>query len=335
MDVNDITLGGGVINGTGSISIIGNISASGTLATNVANLGSLNVAGSSSFSGTVRAGEIEGDLKGSVFADDSTPIVDAIDLNISVRKLFSLDNDLQILNNGSTDENQIDVIANENRSIFNLTRQSASDLTGNTTGQYGAISFSRVDVNGALTTGIIFGREDSIYIGQDRGGDFSTANKYVVWKNQKLGIGVTSPAVELDVVGDASVSGLLEAGSLAFSGTTIDTIDSSAINVVPGVTFNSDVTVENNLVVTNTLTVDTLEVTNFQTAGSGTPELASDTDILLTAGTRVEITQSPLKMASFTTTERNALTPQNGDVIYNTTDSKFQGYAGGAWVNLH
>jgi hypothetical protein len=55
---------------------------------------------------------------------------------------------------------------------------------------------------------------------------------------------------------------------------------------------------------------------------------------LLTAGTRVEVTSSPLKMASFTTIERNALTPENGDIIYNTTDNKFQGYENGAWANL-
>jgi hypothetical protein len=43
----------------------------------------------------------------------------------------------------------------------------------------------------------------------------------------------------------------------------------------------------------------------------------------------------PVRFASYTTTERDALSPGNGDVIYNTTDDKFQGYAGGAWVNLH
>jgi len=38
---------------------------------------------------------------------------------------------------------------------------------------------------------------------------------------------------------------------------------------------------------------------------------------------------------TFTTTQRNALTPFNGMLIYNSTTSKIQGYAGGAWVDLH
>jgi len=43
-------------------------------------------------------------------------------------------------------------------------------------------------------------------------------------------------------------------------------------------------------------------------------------------------------MPSYTSTERDALTPSAGMVIYNTTTDRFQGYCAGAvaaWVNLH
>jgi hypothetical protein len=139
----------------------------------------------------------------------------------------------------------------------------------------------------------------------------------------------------------------------------IDSADSSAITVTPATIFSSDVTVENELTVRNdttitgtlnvtnlnvtgitidsgTLTVNNLNVTGTITSqGSGTPEIFSDNEILLTAGTRVEITGSPLKMASFTTGDRDLLTAINGDVIYNTTLNKFQGYANGTWVDFH
>jgi len=36
-----------------------------------------------------------------------------------------------------------------------------------------------------------------------------------------------------------------------------------------------------------------------------------------------------------TTTSRDALSSANGDVIYNTSTNKFQGYANGVWVDLH
>ena len=41
-----------------------------------------------------------------------------------------------------------------------------------------------------------------------------------------------------------------------------------------------------------------------------------------------------IQVISLTTAERNALTPVNGDLIYNETDDKFQMYQGGSWVDV-
>jgi len=109
----------------------------------------------------------------------------------------------------------------------------------------------------------------------------------------------------------------------------MDTDDSSAITITPSVVMNSDLTIQNDLTVNNKVTA-----TEFVSNATGTPEIVAATNLNLTAGNAVIITSSPLRTASFTTTERNALSGQNGDLIYNTTDNKFQGYENGAWVNL-
>jgi hypothetical protein len=68
----------------------------------------------------------------------------------------------------------------------------------------------------------------------------------------------------------------------------------------------------------------------------------SDTVYIKVAGTdKLTVTSTAtthnqlVQFASYTTTQRNALSPSNGAVVYNSTDNKFQGYAGGSWVNLH
>jgi hypothetical protein len=150
--------------------------------------------------------------------------------------------------------------------------------------------------------------------------------------------------ITTDGEGRVTITGpsLPSLGSITFAGTTIDSSDSSGIVFTPAVLFNSDIVVENELTVNNsatvsgTLTVNNLNVTGAITSqGSGTPEIFSDNEVLLTAGTRVEISSSPLKMASFTTSDRDLLTAINGDVIYNITLNKFQGYANGGWVDFH
>jgi len=146
---------------------------------------------------------------------------------------------------------------------------------------------------------------------------------------------LTNTPTTLSGYGITDAVATTDLGSFTFTGSVLDTTDSSAITVTPAITFSSDVIVQNDLVVTNKIIAETIEVQNIITNASGTPEIASDTDIILSAGTRVEVASSPFKLASFTTAERDALSAQNGDMIYNTDANKFQGYAGGVWVNLH
>jgi len=123
-------------------------------------------------------------------------------------------------------------------------------------------------------------------------------------------------------------------GSFSFTGTNIDTTDSSAITVTPAITMQSDLTVENDLVTERAFITDLTLTGEISSQGSGTPEIVSDNEINLDAGTRVDLTTGPIRMARFTTAQRDALVAQNGDVIYNTTLNKFQGYENGSWTNL-
>lgn len=119
-------------------------------------------------------------------------------------------------------------------------------------------------------------------------------------------------------------------GNFTLDSSTIDTDDSSTIVIVPAVNVQSDLIVDNNLIVSGIVTA-----TSFVATGEGSPEFSSETDITFNAAERVIISNSPLKMASFTTAERDVLSAENGDMIYNTTINKFQGYASGVWVDLH
>jgi len=136
---------------------------------------------------------------------------------------------------------------------------------------------------------------------------------------------------------DDAIASFDSVGNFTLGSSIIDTDDSSAITITPAVTMSSDLTVDNDLVVKN----DVLIEGNIVTSAGGDPEIVSQSDILLTAETRVTVTQSPFKLAGFTTTQRDTLTPEFGDTIYNSETGKVQAYVGDTgdstpgWVDLH
>ena len=126
---------------------------------------------------------------------------------------------------------------------------------------------------------------------------------------------------------DNAIASFDNIGNFTLGSSIIDTDDSSAITMTPAVVMSSDLTVENDIIVNNDLRVNG----DIVTGSVGDPEILSESDILLTAATRVTVTQSPFKLASFTDSQRDALVAENGDMIYNTTNNRPEIYVNGTW----
>ena len=129
----------------------------------------------------------------------------------------------------------------------------------------------------------------------------STVGDYTLLSNKPtiptsitdLGItdGTTGQVLSTDGAGAFSFTTVATAGiigSFTFTGTNIDTDDSSGITVTPPLTANSDLTVQNDLNVVNDVFAK-----NFISTGTGSPEFDSASKITLTAPDGVFINSFP------------------------------------------
>lgn len=62
--------------------------------------------------------------------------------------------------------------------------------------------------------------------------------------------------------------------------------------------------------------------------------IRSTAEVNFDATTRVQVNDTSLRLANMTTVQRDALTPANGDMIYNTTTNQFNIRINGAWTTL-
>tara|TARA_B100000131_G_C18060819_1_gene590358 strand:+ start:321 stop:1067 length:747 start_codon:yes stop_codon:yes gene_type:complete len=146
---------------------------------------------------------------------------------------------------------------------------------------------------------------------------------------------LTSPDINGGTIDGTVIGGSSPASII---GTTVRStgnfdVNTNKFNVTAS---NGNTGIAGNLDVTGTVTSTgnfdvntnkfTVNATNGNTASAGS-----------ISGTSVEVTGTTgsVKLPTLTTTQRNALSAANGMLVYNSTTSKIEAYAGGAWVQLH
>jgi hypothetical protein len=154
-----------------------------------------------------------------------------------------------------------------------------------------------------------------------------TANQYLKYNGASWVNSTIALTTSLSGLTDVDLNGPTTGQVLKFDGTswTNDTDEGGVGNPF-----------DQNLNTTDAVEFVKVTAEEVDLSGSGTPTVYSETDLYLSAVGSIRIvTKSPFRMATMSTSERDDLTAGNGDVIYNTSTNKFQGYANGTWVDLH
>ena len=147
--------------------------------------------------------------------------------------------------------------------------------------------------------------------------------------NGNVGIGTASPSYKLEVNGDTVI------GDDTTGNAKINSISGDSTNGSGNVhyTFKGNEGTGMRRVAANTLAFDTTSTERVRIDSNGNIGIGTASP---SAPLTVTSTTGGVLMPRMTTTQMNAISsPANGEMIYNTTDNKFYGYANGAWVALH
>jgi hypothetical protein len=113
---------------------------------------------------------------------------------------------------------------------------------------------------------------------------------------------------------------------------------SSDAALLTGNTLSSNVTISSLTAVGILTTLSVLgnvTANNYVVNGAGTPTLVSATNLDLSSPTSVQVIGGgTFKLPNLNSAQIANLIPANGDMIYNSTLNKFQGYENGGWGNL-
>lgn len=219
---------------------------------------------------------------------------------------------------------KIDILSSDESSI--LLDSNTNTLSGTVVGElYGNVYSTEGTTLVDATTGTISGTlvTSNLYSDISKlkfGNDFpNTSNEFRISSDNNRSI------LRIARTSDADISGINEAyGAIYFE--RIDTLGPVTTGLVLGRPESIILTANNNGIFP---IEDFITVYEGGLLGVGT---ANPTQKLDVRGNGVFT--GYVQFGSVTSVERNAITPANGMVVYNTTDNKFQGYQNGGWINL-
>ena len=278
--------------------------------------------------GTLRGkllGDVAGDLTGSVFADDSTPMVDGLNL---------------LLSNGFLTLQEDTILSNLNLKIGDI-----DDPTTTTLIQYAPESnykevhglSSGFYLGGSGPTEKVFGSSGSLSIPETSAVGNILATKAAIGYDSNNEATFSSQIMQIvddfGTVGPAQVPGkivfLMNDDETTFAGVVINRLGHVGIGDGVNIDPPEHLSVYGNALISGNVTTGELTATSLK--GS----LMADDSTTIVDGIEGNITAPGfVQFGSFTTAERNTLNATNGMVIYNTTANKFQGYQNNSWINL-
>jgi hypothetical protein len=323
--VGDVT-GDIVGNVTGDVT--GDVKGSGAQTVLAANTGpsdaalSVSTVTATTLSGTLTgnvtgntAGYHTGDVKGSIFGDDSTVIVDAVN----------------------------------NTLIGNVT----GDLTGNVTGDTAGTHTGAVVGNAAGDhTGTFTGNVFTALIDSADSSAITVTPAVVMSSDLTVDNAVSIGGITGVVINDNNIDAYSASNPTKLA---INSICADANDYTTELVIDSNVNVTNDMTVTGKLQAfgeraitaihrTALSETNsgfFVTEYAGSVTDPAELQDISNYTIKTKIVEdvadfgTAVKFASMTTTQRNALTAAAGMVVFNTTDTKLQVYTGSAWADLH
>ena len=93
---------------------------------------------------------------------------------------------------------------------------------------------------------------------------------------------------------------------------------------------STGITTAGDLTVNGVIYADSINLTS-----TGSTKFTSGNEFILSAVDRVKVPNSPFQVANMSDSDRgNISLPENGDIIYNTSLDRFEGYQNSSWVSL-